>query len=487
MFKKAREFNPWPYQLQIIRHILKHPRCGVWAGMGMGKTSSTLTAIDLLFLSGDLTKPVLVLAPLRVARTTWPSEVKKWAHLADMEVQPILGSEKDRIHALKNKTAQVFTINYENIPWLVNHINPTEKDDWPFGMIVSDESTRLKSFRGGMRTSKKGKEYLQAGGGQRARALARVAHEYTDRFVELTGTPSPNGLQDLWGQLWFLDAGRRLGGHFTAFAQRWFQTSFDGYGLVPFPHAQKQIEAAVKDLCISVNPKDYFDIAEPIRRVVHVDLPPAVREKYREMEKEMFMQLQEAGLEHDIEAFNAAAKTQKCLQLASGAVYTVKGGKDWVVVHDEKIEALKSVIEEAAGMPVLVAYQFKSDLARLKKAFPKARELDQSPKTESDWNAGKIPLLFAHPASAGHGLNLQDGGNIIVFFSHDWNLELWQQIRERLGPVRQMQAGHDRPVYEFYIVARGTVDEVVMKRRESKREVQDLLLEAMRGNRDVQM
>lgn len=466
-----REFKPWPYQLKIIKHILDLPRCAIWAGMGMGKTSSTLTAIDLLFLSGDVTKPWLVIAPLRVARSTWPNEVKKWAHLQDMKIVPIIGKEHERKAALK-KRAQVYTVNYDNVPWLVDQL----LNDWPFEGIVADESTRLKGHR-------------KKQGTKRAQALAKVAHEHTKRFVELTGTPSPNGLIDLWGQLWFLDAGRRLGAHFTAFVQRWFQQiPIPGAGFAyetkPLPFAQQQIEAAVRDLCLSLDPKDYFDIADPIRRIIHIDLPDEAREKYDEMEEDMFTKLRGDGIEHHIEAFNAGARTMKCLQLASGAAYVDKEAKVWTEVHDEKIEALRSIVEEAAGMPVLVAYHFKSDLARLKKAFPKGRELDKNPKTEDDWNAGKIPVLFAHPASAGHGLNLQDGGNIIVFFSHDWNLELWQQIRERIGPVRQLQAGHQRPVFEYYIVARDTIDEVVMERRESKRAVQDLLLEAMKRVED---
>lgn len=479
-----RYFRPWAYQLKIINHILRHKFGAAWAGMGMGKTVSTLTAIDLLFLSSDLVEGedlVLVCAPLRVARTTWPNEAKKWAHLADMEIQPVLGNEQDRIHALKNRTAKVFTINYENIPWLVEYFDGG--NTWPFTMVVADESTRLKGFRGGLRRSKTGKVFLQAGGGQRARALARVvALGKVKRFVQLTGTPSPNGLEDLWGQIWFLDRGRRLGNNFSAFVARWFVKSFDGYSITPQPFAQAQIEAAVKDLCISLNPKDYFDLEEPIVRPVYVDLPEKARKKYREMEREMFTQLAEDGIEHNIEAFSAAARTIKCLQLASGAAYINGETREWVEVHDEKIEALKSIVEEAAGMPVLVAYHFKSDLARLKKAFPKGRELDQNPKTEADWNLGKIPVMFAHPASAGHGLNLQDGGNILVLFSHDWNLELHQQMLERIGPVRQLQAGHNRPVFIYPIIARRTVDEIVMKRRESKREVQDLLLEAMKAN-----
>lgn len=462
-----RKFIPFDYQRDIIAHILQHPRCAIWAGMGMGKTSSTLSAIDLMLISGDIRPPILVIAPLRVATTTWPDEVAKWAHLRGLKVQTITGNAKQREAALRSD-AQVFTVNYENIPWLVKRYGAR----WPFTMVVADESTRLKGFR-------------KRQGTQRARALAMVAHTKVERFVELTGTPSPNGLQDLWGQAWFLDAGRRLGANFTAFTQRWFQRSFDGYSIDPLPHAQAQIQAQLKDLCLTVDPKDYFDIDEPIIRPVFIDLPKKARETYREMESEMFMELFHEGQEHEVEAFNAAAKTQKCLQLASGAAYLHGSNKEWAVVHDEKIKALESIIEEAAGAPVLVAYHFKSDLARLLAAFPKGRELDKNPDTIRQWNAGKIPILFAHPASAGHGLNLQDGGNILVFFSHNWNLEEYQQILERIGPMRQKQAGHERPVFVYNIVARRTMDEIVIKRRESKREVQDLLLEAMKKRKEA--
>jgi len=211
-----------------------------------------------------------------------------------------------------------------------------------------------------------------------------------------------------------------------------------------------------------------------------VTLPPKARKHYKDMEKEMFTSL-DSG--HEVEAFNAAAKTQKCLQIANGAMYVGEGAVEWRELHKAKIEALDSIVEEAAGMPVLVAYNFRSDLSRLLKAFPQGRHLDKNPQTIRDWNEGKIPLLFAHPASAGHGLNLQDGGNILVFFAVNWNLEEHLQIIERIGPTRQMQAGHDRPVFIHRILAKGTVDELVLERLETKREVQDILLDAMKRRR----
>ena len=445
-----------PYQGAIVEWELDNPRCGVWAGMGMGKTVATLGALDGMDLYEP--GPALVLAPLRVAASTWPDEAKKWEHLKNVEVSAVVGNPDERRAALR-RPATIYTTNYDNLPWLVDHFG----DKWPFTKVVSDESTRLKSHR------------LRQGG-KRTRALARVAHKHVKRFIELTGTPSPNGLQDLWGQAWFLDQGMRLGRTFSSFTDRWFKTAPNGFGVVPLPYSREQIEDRLRDICMSLDARDYFDLKEPIVSTVRVDLPPKARQLYRDMEKEMFMQLGE----HEVEAFTAATRTMKCLQLANGAAYIDDKATVFTEVHDLKLQALESIIEEAAGAPILVAYNFKSDLARLVRSFPKGRALDANPQTIRDWNAGKIPILFAHPASAGHGLNLQDGGNILVFFGHWWDLEQYQQIIERIGPTRQAQAGHDRPVFIYHIVATDTVDELVMARRESKREVQDLLIEAMK-------
>jgi SNF2 family DNA or RNA helicase len=445
----------------IRDHILDVPRCAIWAGMGMGKTTSTLNALDALSLVDG--NPVLVLAPKRVALSTWPEEARKWDHLQGMSLMPVVGSEPERRAALRFDS-QIHTMNYENLEWLVAYWG----DRWPYRTVVSDESTKLKSFR------------LRQGG-KRAQALGKVSHSKIKRFVQLTGTPSPNGLVDLWGQAWFLDAGQRLGRTFTAFRDRWFAASPDGYGIKPLPFAQEQIQDRLRDLCLTVDAKDWFDLKEPIVNNIYVDLPMRARKHYAEMEKEMFTQIES----HEVEAFGAAARTIKCLQIANGAAYVGESNTEWKELHDAKLEALESIIEEAAGAPVLVAYHFKSDLARLQRAFPKGRALDADPGTIKAWNEGRIPVLFAHPASAGHGLNLQDGGNIMVYFGHWWNLEERMQILERIGPTRQMQAGYDRPVFVHNIIARDTVDELVIQRVESKREVQDLLLEAMkrRGSR----
>lgn len=461
----TRTFGPHPYQSLIIDHIHQHDRCAVWAGMGMGKTVATATALAACYHLGD-DYPTLIVAPLRVARDTWPDEFKKWSHLSSFGVMPIIGSEQERRFALR-RDVPFYTVNYENLPWLVEHFG----ERWPYRRVVADESTKLKGFR------------LKQGG-QRAQALGRVAHTKIKQFIELTGTPSPNGLADLWGQGWFLDAGARLGRTYKAFRQRWFQKSFDGYSVDPLPFAQEQIQDKLKDLCITIDPKDWFDIREPIISKIFVDLPPKARIKYREMEREMFTQLEG----RDVEAFNAAARTQKCLQLANGAAYVDplagsddhRKSKEWRTVHDEKLDALEDVVEEAAGMPVLVAYEFRSDLARIKARFKDAVDISTTDGLRR-FKEGKVLIGCAHPASMGHGIDgLQYVTNIACFFGHNWNLEYYQQIIERIGPMRQLQAGLDRAVFLYFIIARDTVDEEVIARRETKRKVQDLLLDAMK-------
>ena len=461
-------FIPRPYQRQILSHVVSHKRACVWAGMGMGKTVSTLVALRAMsWYEVDPVFPALVIAPLRVAVSTWPDEIHKWSILKDLRVQTITGKESDRLNALFTP-ADIYTINYDNLVWLQDALLAANME-WPFKTVVADESTRLKGFR------------LRQGT-KRAKALAQMACRDGIRFIELTGTPAPNGLIDLWGQLYFIDRGARLGRSFSAFKERYFrpiQVADDARAVKwePYSWAQKHIEDLLKGVCLSLKAEDYFDIDEPIKSTIYVDLPPKAQAVYKKIEREMFADL---GDGDTVEAVNAAAKTMKCLQAANGAVYVDGKEGKYKVIHDGKIKALESIVTEAAGMPVLVAYNFKSDLDRLCRAFPNARVLDKDPKTIRDWNAGRIPILLAHPASAGHGLNLQDGGNILVIFGHDWNLEYYQQIIERIGPTRQAQAGHPRAVFIYHIVARHTVDEIVMKRRETKREVQDLLLEAMK-------
>jgi SNF2 family DNA or RNA helicase len=449
----TRAFKPHAYQEEAMRFLYDVPRCALWMPMGGGKTVSTLTALDNLSLVEDVF-PVLVLAPLRVARSTWPDEVQKWEHLSHLRVSAICGSAKERKAALDTQ-ADIYTMNYDNLVWLTQALG----GDWPFKTVVADEFTRLKSFR------------LRQGS-KRARALGAHAHKSVTRFIGLTGTPSSNGLKDLWGQTWFLDKGQRLGRTFSAFEQSWFRKGYDGFSIHPLPTAQRDIEVALRDICLTVTG---LQVDEPISNPIYVDLPRGPRSLYDDMEREMFVEIGAEG----VEAANAAVRTSKCLQMSNGALYVDEEG-NWEEVHDAKLEALDSIIEEANGAPVLVAYNFKHDLARLQKRYPRGRVLDTQPDTIKQWNRGEIGLLFAHPASAGHGLNLADGGNILAFFGVNWNLEEHMQIIERIGPMRQKQAGHDRPVFIYPILARDTVDDLVMDRLTSKKSVQEVLLEAMK-------
>jgi SNF2 family DNA or RNA helicase len=446
-------FKPHDYQQEAMAHLYKVRRSALWMPMGGGKTVTTLTALDNLNVVEDVF-PALVLAPLRVARATWPEEVAKWPHLKHLRVSVISGTPKQRERALA-KDADIYCTNYDNLVWLRKELG----DTWPFKTVVADEFTRLKSFR------------LRQGG-SRARALGQVAHSHVSRFIGLTGTPAPNGVKDLWGQIWMLDQGERLGRTFSAFEQRWFRKGYDGYSLVPYDHTQAEVEDKLRDICLTVKG---LDVDEPIVNPIYVDLPPMARKVYDAMEVEMFAVLNDEG----VEAANAAVRTQKCLQLANGALYIDENG-NWEEAHAAKLDALESIIEEANGAAVLVAYNFKHDLQRLQSRFRQGRVLDADPDTIKQWNAGKIPLLFAHPASAGHGLNLADGGNILAFFGVNWSLEEHMQIIERIGPMRQKQAGYDRPVFVYPILARGTVDDLVMERLSSKRSVQEVLLEAMK-------
>lgn len=467
-----KDFTPHPYQRQLIDHILDTPRCAVWADMGMGKTVSSLTALSGLYAAGE-THPSLVLAPLRVARDTWPDEVRKWSHLSGLDVVPIVGSLSERLAALKFD-APVYTCNYDNLVWLVEHFG----DRWPFRTLLPDESTRLKNLRLSFRTSRSGNEYLAGQGGKRARALGRIAHTKIDRVIEATGTPSPNGLIDLWGQMWFLDGGKRLGRTFSGFKERFFRPKPDGFGSMPLPHSREEIQHLLRDLCITVEAKDWFDVKEPLVRTVEVTLPVKARSLYRDMEKELFMSVEG----HDVEVFNAAAKTMKCLQLANGAAYVDDKGT-WKGVHDEKIEALEDIVEEANGETVLVAYHFKSDRERLLRAFPKAIDVATADGLRAA-KQGKGRVWIGHPASMGHGIDgLQEHCYIAAIFGHWWDLEQYQQFIGRIGPVRQIQSGFDRVVRIYNIVAKNTVDELVIARRETKREVQDLLREAMKVRR----
>lgn len=446
-----------PLALKLFR---EQPRCALWAKPGCGKTSLVLTHLDIAYRVWGESRPTLVLGPLRVAQSVWSDEAAKWQHLAGLDVVPITGTAAERKAALR-RDAPVKTCNYENLQWLVQHAKP-----WPFRRVVADESTKLKSFR------------LRQGG-VRAQALAQVAHKHVKEWINLTGTPAPNGLADLWGQTWFLDEGQRLGRTYSGFEERYFafkRRPGQQYGgeRVALAHAEEHIHSALADICLTLDPKDWFDLRAPVLNTIEVDLPAKARAQYRELEREMFLQL-DGG---EVEAFSAAALTIKCLQLANGALYLDEGAR-WAPIHDEKLDALEELAEET-GEPILVAYHFRSDLARLMQRFPDGADLATKAGMAA-FKAGKARLGFGHPAGMGHGVDgLQEHCSTVAVFGHWWDMEQYDQFIERVGPMRQLQAGKDRPVFIHQIVARDTVDEVVVARRANKREVQDVLLDYMK-------
>lgn len=460
----------------MVDFALEHKRCNVLARMGMGKSSAMLMVVDSVLMAGQAELP-LVIAPLRVARSTWPEESQKWEQFKHLWIQPIVGPLAERKAALCNTDAQAFSVNYDVLPWLIDYLGPL----WPFDMVIADEATKLKNHR-----------LLQ--GGARARALSDIAFfnpkrkvpilRDVKRWINLSGTFSPNGLADVWGPMWFVDKGDKLGRSFDAFQSRWFgyQRAQDAVHAhqtkikrIAFPHAFHEITSLIKDVTISFKPGDWFDIKQPIVERVYVDLPPAAKKTYREMEKLMFTQIEG----YDIEAFASSGKVIKCLQLANGAVYT---GSDqeveadvshWVEAHEEKLLATEEIIEEAQGAPVMVVYHFKPDLVRLKKRFPQGRHI-HTKKDEDDFKAGLIQIAFVHAQSIGHGVDgFQNVCNTIIFFAIWWDLETHDQIIERVGPMRQMQAGLYREVMVYLILARGTVDDIVADRLISKRATQD--------------
>lgn len=445
------KYIPRSFAPEAIEFVVKQGRGNLWLDPGLGKTSIVLSALEILLLLGSNKFPALIIAPLRVARSVWSDEAAKWDHLRDLTVVPMIGSPQERYEQFQRK-APIYTINYENLPWLVNGCG----DQWPFKIVITDESQRLKGFR-------------QIHGAKRAAALAKACN-LTARWVNLTGTPAPNGLIDLWGPQWFVDNGAALGASFTDFERRWFDTDKYSDVVTPKSFAQEQISERLRKTTFSVRAADVMDVREPVVNQIIVDLPRQARQAYDELERTMVM-----GLKDDtITAKTAADLSLKCIQVASGAIYTNPERTAWAAVHNEKIAALKELVAELSGQTLLIAYHFKHDLQRICAEFKKAKLL-QSKQDERDWNDGKIQIGLVHPASAGLGLSLQDGGNNICFFSHWWDLEQYTQMIDRIGPVRQIQSGHDRPVFVHKIMARDTVDFIVDRRRYTKASVQDAL------------
>lgn len=476
----ARELILREPQVPMVDWLEAHKRCGLWAGMGIGKTSATMWVLKKLMDIGEIDwrNPTLVIGPMRVARDTWPEEATKWKQFQHLSIVPIVGTPAERARVMRQR-ADIFTISYELAPWLVDQWLAK----WPYRVVVADEADRLKGYRekGGRKSTSAGVGNNRAGrSGKRAHSLSRIAHNLVDRWINLTGTPASAGLKDLWGQTWYLDRGKRLGHTYTAFKDRWFRQKWSGFGIEPMPNAIQEIPGLIRDLYLTVDPKDYFDLAEPIYSRVVFDLPPKVRAIYKKLEDESYAKVEELGAE--LNATNAAALTQKLLQAANGAVYTQR--PEWVELHNRKLEILDSIVSEASGTPVLVSYAFQSDKARILKWFGKQAMDISIPTGLAAFKNGHVRVGVAHPKSMGHGIDgMQLVCNRIAFFGHDWKTGERMQIIERVGAMRQFQAGLDRATFIYDIVARGTEDENAMLVHHENRSVQDVVLSHMNRRR----
>lgn len=454
------KYHPRPYQESALQHVLDNPYAALYADMGLGKTVVVATALAEL-LDTLQAQRVLVLAPKRVAMSVWVQEVDKWDHLhGRLPIRSFAGlPAKHRAEILEDDTA-VHVLNYDVLPWLVRSLDGA----WPYDVVVLDESSKVKN-RGSLRW----------------RALKHV-RPAIKRMIQMTGTPAANGLTDLWAPTYLLDQGKRLGRTLKSYHERWFTPADrEGRKWEPIDGAVDKITEALRDICFTLRAEDYLDLPPLVTNQVEVRLPAHLQAEYRRLEREMMLQL---ASEERVTAVNAAARSGKCHQYAQGAIYLDEEGepsKKWERIHDEKLDALQEVIDSAGGEPVLVAYHFQHDLVRLQKAFPQARALDSDPATIDAWNRGEIEILLAHPASAGHGLNLQGGGRHLAFFSLNWSLETYQQIIERIGPTRQLQAGTPRPVYVHHLVTTGTVDELILERLVTKASVQDVFKRRLRA------
>jgi hypothetical protein len=456
----SKPFTPLEYQALGKQFLLATPKAALYADMGMGKTSTVLDVADTLIHAG-YDEPILALAPLRVARETWIKEAAKWDDFAHLKIAAVVGTPEQRARALATP-AHIHTCNYDQLEWLVEYIGV---DKWPFRMVVADESTKLKGYR------------LKQGG-NRARALGLVARQ-AERWINLSGTPAPNGLKDLWGQYWYLDHGARLGRTYTGFEHRWFRKKYSGYGLEPFDHSEKEIHARIADITMSLQAKDWFDLKEPRVIPVTVTLPPLLRKQYKQLENDLYTKLT-CGTH--IEVFNSGALTGKCMQFANGAVYTTH--PEWAPVHDLKLQALESIVNESGGRQLLVSYQFQSDKARILKRFPQAIDISK-PAGFKAWMAGDKQMGVAHPASMGHGLDgMQEKCWTAVYFGYTWKADDHDQILARIGPVRQFQSGFQERVVDIYhIICEDTQDEDCLERHASKCSVQEALMNGMNRRR----
>ena len=448
------KFKAHDYQKRAIDFIESHPAAGLFLDMGLGKTVITLTAInDLMYDRFEIQK-VLVVAPLRVAEDTWSRESEKWDHLKHLRISKILGDKQARIEALQ-QDADVYVINRENVAWLIDNPEHYGKR-WPFDMVVIDELSSFKSSTA-----------------QRFKKLRKVRPCF-DRIVGLTGTPAANGLMDLWAEIYLLDRGERLGTSISSYRTNYFRPGWSNgyvvYKWQPRREAMQEITDRISDITVSMKASDYLQLPDRIDNTISVTLYREAMDAYQKMERESLLQLGE----DQIVALDAAAVMAKLLQLANGFVYDADHKA--LRIHNAKLEALQEILEAADG-PVLVFYSFQADRDELQASIPGARVL----KDEADikaWNEGKIQVLLAHPASVGYGLNLQDGGHIIVWYGLTWSLELYQQANARLH-----RQGQQKAVLIYHLIARGTADEEVLKKLEEKDTTQKALIEVLKDRK----
>lgn len=442
------KYNPHNYQSFAAEFILEHPVCCLMLDMGLGKTVVTLSALWELALNYFDIGKVLVIAPKRVATDTWPRELSKWEHLTGLTASLVVGNREQREKAL-NYPAFLYIINRENVSWLVENFR------WDFDTVVIDELSSFKSNRT-----------------ERFKAMKKV-RPLVHRVIGLTGTPAPNSLLDLWPEMYLLDMGQRLGRFITGYRERFFTPDKRNreivYSYKPREGAEDAIYSLISDICISMKAVDYLDMPERIDNRIEVEMSAKEKKIYDDFCRDMVVQIGD----EELDAVNAGVLSGKLLQMANGAVY----GDDRRVlpIHSRKLDALEDLVEAANGKPLLVAYWYKHDLARIREHFPEARCIDTS-KDISDWNAGKVPMALIHPASAGHGLNLQEGGCTIVWFGLTWSLELYQQLNARLW-----RQGQKHTVVIHHIITKGTHDEDVMKALENKDMRQSNLIAAVRA------
>lgn len=442
------KYTPRKYQGYATQRIINDKVVGLFMEMSLGKTVATLTAIDSLIYDSLEVDKVLVIAPKRVAENTWPDEIKQWDHLRHLRIAVAIGSERKRKEALASR-ADVYVINRENTQWLVAQYQQA----WPFKMVVIDESSSFKAHDS-----------------KRFKAM-KMVRPFIDRIVLLTGTPAPNGLMDLWSQIYLMDMGKRLGKFITHYRDRFFYKPSE-FKYEAKEEAADTIHDLISDICISMKTEDYLELPDVLYSTVHITLEHDEQERYNHFERERVLEVDDAD---NITAVNAAALSGKLRQLASGAIYDEN--KQWVDIHTAKLDMLQEKVEELNGNPVIVAYQFRHELERIKKRLKdyKPRMLEK-PEDLRDWNDGKIKVLLAHPASIGHGMNLQYGGHNLIWYSIDWGLELYRQMNARLP-----RPGQKHVVNIVHLVVKSTIDERILPALENKAKTEDALMEAVKA------